>query len=124
LEVVILHEKASKGRTLIEKFEAHSDVAFAFAVVLLTPDDLGMLASGRRKKLAPRARQNVILELGYFVGKLTRERVCALCVNGVERPSDYDGVVYVPLDDGGGWRFELAKELKAAFPFVVLDTAL
>ena len=60
----------------------------------------------------PRARQNVVLELGFFWGKLGRERVCALVKGDIEKPSDYDGVVYVPLDDAGGWKLTLAKELR------------
>lgn len=80
-EAVILHEKANEGRTVIEKVEAHSDVGFA--VVLLTPDDEGCVKGG---KLQPRARQNVLLELGYFIGKLTRKRVCTLKGGRVGNP--------------------------------------
>jgi len=71
-----------------------------------------------------RARQNVILELGYFLGKLGRNRVCALYRPGVEIPSDYTGVLYVSLDDAGAWRFQLAKELKAAGFSVDMNRAL
>jgi predicted nucleotide-binding protein len=110
LHPVILHEQPNMGRTLIEKFEAHSSVCFA--IVLLTPDDVGGLASER--KLSPRARQNVILELGYFIGKLGRALVCALYLEGVDLPSDIHGVLYVPYDAGGGWRLKLAAEIKAA----------
>lgn len=111
LEPVILHEQANKGRTIIEKFEDHADVGFA--VVLLTPDDVGGLR-GEQPKLNPRARQNVILELGFFLGKLGRQRVCPLVKGDVETPSDYDGVVYAKLDDAGSWKMELVRELKAA----------
>lgn len=109
LKAVILHEQANQSRTIIEKFEDHSkDVSFA--VVLCTPDDEGR--SGQGGKLKPRARQNVILELGFFLGQLGRDRVCVLYGKGVEMPSDYDGVVYIPLD--GDWKVQLAKEIKAA----------
>ncbi|MGA2005425.1 MAG: nucleotide-binding protein [Terriglobales bacterium] len=111
LNPVILHERPNQGKTVIEKFEAHSDVGFA--VVLLTPDDVGALASSP-EKLNSRARQNVILELGYFIGKLSRARVCALYREGVEIPSDIHGVLYVPYDEGGGWRLKLANEIRAA----------
>lgn len=111
LEPIILHEQASSGRTIIEKMEHYSNVGYA--VVLLTPDD-----EGRKKAegelYRDRARQNVILELGYFTGKLGRNRVCALHRGSIEIPTDYLGVVYVPLDEGGGWQLRLAKELKAA----------
>ncbi len=111
LEPVILHEQPSKGRTIIEKFEDHADVAFA--VILLTPDDLGGLNDGQ-PELKPRARQNVILELGFFLGKLGRQGVCSLVKSDVETPSDYDGVVYTKLDDEGAWKLNLVQELKAA----------
>jgi hypothetical protein len=108
-EAIILHEQANQGRTVIEKVIAHGDVGFA--VVLLTPDDEG----GKKGETAhPRARQNVLLELGYFVGRLGRERVCALKRGDLELPSDFGGVVYEPFDAGGGWRQSLGRELQAA----------
>jgi len=77
LDVIILHEQANQGLTIIEKFEKHSEVGFA--VVLLTPDDFGGPA-GHPEKTRLRARQNVILELGYFIAKLERNSVCCLYV--------------------------------------------
>jgi predicted nucleotide-binding protein len=105
-EAIILHEQANQGRTIIEKIEAYSDVSFA--VVLLTPDDYGGKAGGPSQ---PRARQNVILELGYFVGHLGRGHVCALMRGEIEVPTDWSGVVYQPMDVGGGWKGAVAKEL-------------
>ena len=110
LEPVILHEQPNKGRTIIEKFEEHAQVGFA--VVLLTPDDVGALANDKNNQ-KPRARQNVIFEFGYFIGKLGRERVCALVKGNVETPSDYDGVIYIQLDGSDGWKLRLIKELKS-----------
>src|SRR5262245_1287010 len=111
-EPIILQEQASEGRTIIEKFEHHSGVGFA--VVLLTGDDRGGPADADPDSYEPRARQNVILELGYFVGKLGRRRVAVLYEAGVEIPSDFHGVVYIPLDAREGWRLLLANEMKAA----------
>lgn len=108
LTPVILHEQPNQGRTIIEKFERHAQVGFA--VALLTPDDVGELQD-KRNDLKPRARQNVVFELGYFLGRLGRERVCALIKGNVEPPSDYDGVVYISLDDRG-WKMDLIRELK------------
>jgi predicted nucleotide-binding protein len=108
-EPIILHEQANQGRTVIEKVEAHSDVGFA--VVLLTPDDEGNLRGEARQ---PRARQNVLLELGYFIGKLTRRRVFTLKAGELEVPSDWGGVVDDPFNSGGGWKQTLARELAAA----------
>lgn len=110
LSPIILHEQPSKGQTLIDKFENHADVGFA--AVLMTPDDVGSL-NQPNPELVPRARQNVVLELGYFVGKLGRERVCVLRGKDVELPSDMLGVVYIDLDASGGWRANLGRELKA-----------
>jgi predicted nucleotide-binding protein len=118
---IILHEMASGGLTIVEKLERNSDVEFA--VVLLTPDDVGAKATST-DKLQPRARQNVILELGFFVAKLGRSRVCALYKGAVELPSDFLGIVYVTLDEPGAWRVLLAKELREAGFNVDLNTAL
>jgi predicted nucleotide-binding protein len=111
---VILHEQPNKGRTIIEKFTDYSDVTFA--VVLLSPDDLGRSTEDSEDSLSHRARQNVVLELGYFIGKLGRERVLALFkpVDTFEMPSDFSGVLYVPYDDTGRWQFDLVRELKAS----------
>ncbi len=111
LDPVILDEQPSGGQTVIEKFEEHTDVDFA--VVLLTPDDRGKLA-GSSDESQPRARQNVIFEFGFFVGKLGRPRVCVLHKGKVDIMSDYHGVIYIPLDDAGGWKLELATEIKNA----------
>ena len=112
LTPVILHEKASGGRTVIEKLEYYSDVSFA--VVLLTPDDKGGTADSAPDELRPRARQNVIAELFYFIGKLGRANVCALKKGEIEIPSDIGGVVYTPMDTGVGWKTSLIRELEAA----------
>lgn len=112
LDPIILHEQPNKGRTIIEKFVDYSDVGFS--VVILTADDLGGKADDAPDSISPRARQNVILELGFFLGRLGRERVCALYEEGVEIPSDYEGVLFVPLDKAGAWRLLLGRELRAA----------
>ena len=121
LNPIILHEQPNQGQTIIEKFERHAEVAFAIA--LLTPDDTGGL-SGDEQSIKPRARQNVIFELGYFMGKLDRGRVCALKEENVEIPSDYDGVLYIPLDESGGWKMTLMRELKSAGFEVDVDRVL
>jgi len=115
LKPIILHEKPSRGRTIIEKFEDYADVGFA--VVLLTPDDTCIAKADMNKpkpRARPRARQNVVFELGFFVGRLGRQRVCALLKGDVEIPSDFAGVLWVPMDPQGAWRFELVREMKAA----------
>ena len=105
---VTLAEKPGKGLTIIEKFEQHAQVGFA--IVLLTPDDAGSLQDDEND-LSPRARQNVIFELGFFIGRLGREYVCALTKGEVEIPSNYAGIEYIPLDASGGWKQKLFREL-------------
>ncbi|MED5594543.1 nucleotide-binding protein [Janthinobacterium sp. P210006] len=105
-DAVILSERPNQGRTVIEKIEAHGDVGFA--VVLLTPDDLGGKSIDTLK---PRARQNVLLELGYFIGRLGRQNVFSLAKGDLEIPTDFAGMVWEPLDDAGAWRMKLAQEL-------------
>jgi predicted nucleotide-binding protein len=109
IDVTILHERPNKGRTLISKFEEES-ADISYAVVLMTPDDAGSL---KGEKPNDRARQNVVFELGFFIGRLGAASVCALVAPGVERPSDFEAVVYVELD-AGKWKTELARELRAA----------
>lgn len=111
LEPIILQERPNEGRTVIQKFEDYSGVSFA--VVLCTPDDVGRLNS-EGEELRPRPRQNVILELGFFWGRLGRNKVCALLEGDMEMPSDYGGVLYIPIDDSEGWKLTLARELRAA----------
>ena len=112
LEPIILHEQPNEGKTIIEKFERDADVGFA--VILLSPDDIGYPKSSDPKDAQHRARQNVILELGYFVGRLGRSKVVALKRDNLEVPSDLGGVVYTQFDVSGNWRFEIVRELKAA----------
>ena len=111
LTAVILHEQANSSLTVSEKLERNSDVKFA--VVLLTPDDLGCKKEDS-KNLALRARQNVLIELGYFVGKLGRSNVCSSRVGETEIPSDFNGVVYTDYDKSGGWKLKLVQELITA----------
>ena len=111
LEPIILHEQASSSNTIIEKIEANSDIGYA--VVLYTPCDIGARKVDN-PDLKSRARQNVVFEHGYFIGRLGRSRVSALLVEGVEAPNDISGVVYIDLDTRGAWKIDLAKELIAA----------
>jgi internalin A len=110
LEAIILHEQASGGKTIIEKIEEYSQVNFA--IVLLTPDDVGGLAKNA-ESILPRARQNVIAELGYMMARLGRDKICLLN-KGVEIPSDFHAIVCVELDDGDAWKIKLAQEMKKA----------
>jgi predicted nucleotide-binding protein len=112
-EVVTLSEEPHRGRTLIEKFEDET-LGIGYAVVILSPDDWGRGPDEEEWPEGPnRGRQNVILELGYFMGRLGRRRVTALSAPGVELPSDIHGLGYVTLRQAD-WPFKLAAELEAA----------
>jgi predicted nucleotide-binding protein len=122
LEPVVLHEQVNSGLTIIEKFEKYAKEA-SFAIVLLTPDDLGYAASGEPEPKY-RARQNVVLELGYFVGILGRNNVVAIHKGKVEIPSDFDRVLYEPMDERGAWKLNVARELRQAGFSVDLNTVV
>ncbi|MGG5738605.1 TIR domain-containing protein [Bacillus cereus group sp. IBL03679] len=116
LKPIILHKQADQGLTILEKFEKHSDVKYA--IVLLTPDDLGCSVKNKDQPIEEyelRARQNVVFELGFFIGKLGRGNVCVLYKEGVTPPNDISGLVYKKVqhnvEEVG---YELIKELKAA----------
>ncbi|MDZ7913634.1 MAG: nucleotide-binding protein [Rhodococcus sp. (in: high G+C Gram-positive bacteria)] len=121
LKPVLLSDRPNRGRTLFEKFEAEASNA-GFAIVIATADDIGSTKTASSTRA--RARQNVILEWGYFAGKLGRERVTLLYESNVELPSDISGLAYTALDVAGAWRFELVRELKAAGIDASLDKAM
>ncbi|MEY2369853.1 TIR domain-containing protein [Lysinibacillus capsici] len=116
LEPVVLHRGTNNGLTLIEKFEKYSNVDYA--IVILTPDDIGALYIDgplTSLDLKFRARQNVLFELGFFFGRLGRANVCCLIKNTVEKPSDIDGIVYIPYQNSiEEVELKLLKELKEA----------
>jgi predicted nucleotide-binding protein len=118
LEPIVLHRQPDRGRTLIEKFEQHSDVGYA--LILLTPDDIAYpidqdTSPDSSRKKEKRARPNVIFEFGFFVGKLGRDRVCCLYKEGVVLPSDLDGLVYKKINSSvESQGIAIIKELKAA----------
>ena len=128
LAPIVLHEQPSGSRTIVEKLEKYSSVGYAF--VILTPDDVFIpTALGHeidKKKgtikelhfltgqLIRRARQNVVLEFGYFMNLLGRDRVCCLYKGDVELPSDMHGIVYIPFKESiNEIRTRIIKELKA-----------
>ena len=107
---IILHEQPNSGKTIIEKIDEYTNVGFA--LILYTPCDLGGLAGENTQR--PRARQNVVFEHGYLIGKLGRPNVCALVKGETEFPSDINGVVYYPIDEHGAWHLSVARELRNA----------
>jgi predicted nucleotide-binding protein len=111
LEVVILDERPMRGRALLEKFE--QEVAdIGYAVVIARPEDRGAGPGQALPNEPNRPRQNVILEIGYFMGLIGRQRVTVLHEAPLELPSDLDGFGYIAMEDE--WRYRLARELAAA----------
>lgn len=102
---IILSEQENSGQTIIEKFENSSDVGCAIA--LFTADD--KVKGKNQSKYQYRARQNVVFETGYFMGKIGRERLIIIADRGIEIPSDLQGVLWT---DSTNWKFDLAKQLK------------
>lgn len=102
---IVLHEQADKGRTIIDKLVGESNSS-NYAIALLSPDDI--VSDG-----AKRARQNVILEIGYFIGRLGKERVRLLKKGEIEIPSDLQGILYENYDTTGAWKVKICKELIA-----------
>lgn len=106
IKSIILHEQVNRGATIIEKIESNSDVQSA--ICLFTADDLGKGKAEQKENL--RARQNVIFETGYFIGKLGRENTIIISDRNIEIPSDLQGIVYADTSD---WKLTVLKELKA-----------
>lgn len=110
---IVLHEQPDKGRTIIDKLIGESSNS-NYAIALLSPDD--KLEDGET-----RARQNVILEIGYFIGLLGKERVRLLKKGDIEIPTDLSGVLYEKYDDAGAWKMKICKELLAVGIYVDIE---
>ena len=105
IEAIILSEQRNRGKTLIEKLEKHSDVGGA--ICLFSADDVGREKDEKRGK--PRARQNVVFEAGYFMGKLGRDHIIIIADKAVELPSDLNGILYT---DKESWKHDVLAELE------------
>ena len=116
LEAIILDEMITSGKAIVEKLDHYSDVDYA--VILFSPDDMGYLKQDGPEKAKSRARQNVILELGLFMGmeKIKRNRIAIiyLVTDNFDFPSDFEGIVYIPFDQHESWKYTLAAELRVA----------
>jgi predicted nucleotide-binding protein len=112
LRPIILEQQDHAGRTILEQLEVHIHRA-DYAVALLTGDDEGHLASKPEQK-KPRARQNVVLEIGLCLGVLGRQRMAVLYREGVELPSDLHGLLYIPFSTITDVRLQLVQAMKHA----------
>lgn len=111
-EAIILHEKTSGSQTIIEKIEEYSKKV-GFGIILYTPCDTGAKKTAD-PDLKPRARQNVVFEHGFLMGKIGRNNVCALVKGDIETPNDISGIVYTSMDSADAWRYTIADEMKRA----------
>lgn len=114
LDYVILETEHNNGSTIIEKFLRNAKDC-RYAIILFSGDDKGGLNhEGAEMKI--RTRQNVVLELGFFLSQVGRKNITILhdVDNNIEKPSDFDGIVYEPFDEYGAWKNKLMKELRVA----------
>ncbi len=120
---IILQERTDRGRSLIEKFEQESTSA-SYAIIIATPDDMGYSIHDGPERAKPRARENVWFELGFFAGRIGRERTCVLSRGDVQIPSDLRGVAYIPAENSETWKLRLARELHGAGFAISAENAL
>lgn len=101
LEPMVIQNTGGAGLTLVESLEGHigRDYNSDFGIVLITPDDVGYAKSKGETDAQPRARQNVVLELGMLLSSLTRKRVAVLVKGFVELPSDIAGLIYIHFNE-------------------------
>ena len=117
IKYILLEDIPNKGNTIIEKIEKNSNVNYA--IILFSPDDHLVLVDevNKQREEIYRVRQNILIELGIFIGKLGRDRTCTIFKKPevdkkFDMPSDYQGVAWIAYDDN--WKDKLIDELKAA----------
>ena len=113
---IVLHEQPDQGRTIIDKLIQEGQSA-NYAIALLSPDDPGTDGNMR-------ARQNVILEIGFFMGLLGKERLRLLVKENIEIPSDLSGILYEKYERNGKWELKILKEIQAVGIFVDFDAVV
>jgi predicted nucleotide-binding protein len=113
LAPVLMREQPSQGRKIVEKFADYADVSFA--VVLLSPDDFAYAKDDPPTKRKLRPAQDVIFELGFFLGRLGKDNVLVFYreFENFEVPTDFEGVRFTAFDDRGSWKLSLIRELTA-----------
>jgi predicted nucleotide-binding protein len=121
LDPILTYDQSSKGMNLIAEFETNPEIVFA--ITLLTGDDFGY-SHGKPEELKPRPTQNVIFDLGYLVGRMNQNLVCALHEEGLDLPSKYQGKVFIPFDADGLWRLLIARNMKLAGVDIDLNKAI
>ncbi len=112
LDPVVLHKQQNNDRNIVEKIESLPEVDFA--VVLLTADDFAQPGKPAARGGRMQAKRNVLFELGYYVGRLGKSRVCSLYSGHSKPPLDHDGINCLTVSENQVWRRLLGLELSAA----------
>ena len=112
LKPIIFHKALNHSRSIIQKLNDLSNVNFV--IILLSGDDYGYSRYTNHENAKLRARQNVIFEMGFFLGKIGQNRTFSLFKSSenFEFPSDLAGVLYEPYDANGNWKVKLIEEIK------------
>ncbi|WP_198514034.1 TIR domain-containing protein [Williamsoniiplasma luminosum] len=117
LETIVSQDKPPNGKTIIEGVLDDIEGAH-YGIVLLTPDDVGYASTNGINPIPkPRARQNVILEMGMIISRLGRNNVTILKKSEIEQPSDTDGLIYIAYDNSiknSGAFEKLRQNIKSA----------
>jgi hypothetical protein len=104
--LIIMQDTGSGTSILPQQFESLANLVDA-AIAVVTPDDIGAPAIDEQgnpipvlemKPLQPRARENIWLEVGFFWGRLGREKLLVLGRPEVSVPSDFGGALYEKYD--------------------------
>jgi predicted nucleotide-binding protein len=102
LDPFVLANTGGGGLTIIEALETEigtNNHQARFGIVLMTPDDMGYSKSDGAENVQPRARQNVVLEMGMLISAVGRGNVAILKKGHLEAPSDAQGILYIPFND-------------------------
>jgi predicted nucleotide-binding protein len=121
VEPVIPQEDNGYKTNLVEKLGKNSEVAFA--IILLVGDEIGY-PKEKPEESRPRANQKVIFELGFLMGRLPQNLVCALYEEGLDLPAEYQGNVFIPFDGGGIWKLLTARAMKMAHVDIDMNKAV
>jgi predicted nucleotide-binding protein len=126
LDPYVLANTGGHGLTIIEALESKigKNSATSFGIVLMTPDDMGYALSKGQDSTQPRARQNVVLEMGMLISSIGRKNMAILVKGHLEKPSDADGILYISFNNHVKETVpRLANRLKES-GFILIDTAL
>ena len=121
LKPILISNEPDKGRSIFGKIKDSVNKC-CYSIVLWTPDDVGSLAT-ETEKIQFRARENVLIELGYVVAKLGEENVTIIKKGNPNIPTDIQGLALI-LREESEWKNHLYKNLKEVFKDISSDDIL